>query len=584
MKSSRTPKGKVAKRTGTQSKTSGKLVSLQSSEIQLTISFCLIVIVFLCFANSLGNDFVFDDIYLVVQNKYIRSPDLSIILSTYRPLRDLSYALDLRIWGEGPFGFHLTNIIIHSANVLLVFTLIRRLSDDVVSATLAALIFAVHPMHTDAVTYISGRRDLLFSFFYLLAFHTYITYYRSRKSVQAAAYFSLFLILWALSLMSKEMAASLPLVIFVWHYCDVWEPGPSWWRQVATTTWRTFVKDKWFWLLLFVGGLVFTGYWVFIKQASRKARWGEIDYWGGSLLNNFLTVVRVHAWFLKQLVYPTPIAQYLGAFEPSQTIFDWSFALSLVVVVGVLIYGFVSLNRDRLMAFAIFSYFVLLLPVSQIIPHHELLADHYLYLPMMSFGLFVALLVRRIKHSSKTAGKVAYVITGVAIVIFAVITVVQNRVWKNERTLWAANYKAVPNSPRAAMNLGNTYQDTDLDKAAEYYKRALGLNPTPEIKRSLHDRLAVILMHQQRFDEAEFFVAEVLSRSPNDFFGNLWASQIHTATKKCVRAGEELALAESVAATPRELTLAQERRQEWERLCKPAPQQNNDANGSSPAR
>ena len=584
MKSSRTPKGKVAKRTGTQSKTSGKLVSLQSSEIQLTISFCLIVIVFLCFANSLGNDFVFDDIYLVVQNKYIRSPDLSIILSTYRPLRDLSYALDLRIWGEGPFGFHLTNIIIHSANVLLVFTLIRRLSDDVVSATLAALIFAVHPMQTDAVTYISGRRDLLFSFFYLLAFHTYITYYRSRKSVQAAAYFSLFLILWALSLMSKEMAASLPLVIFVWHYCDVWEPGPSWWRQVATTTWRTFIKDKWFWLLLFVGGLVFTGYWVFIKQASRKARWGEIDYWGGSLLNNFLTVVRVHAWFLKQLVYPTPIAQYLGAFEPSQTIFDWSFALSLVVVVGVLIYGFVSLNRDRLMAFAIFSYFVLLLPVSQIIPHHELLADHYLYLPMMSFGLFVALLVRRIKHSSKTAGKVAYVITGVAIVIFAVITVVQNRVWKNERTLWAANYKAVPNSPRAAMNLGNTYQDTDLDKAAEYYKRALGLNPTPEIKRSLHDRLAVILMHQQRFDEAEFFVAEVLSRSPNDFFGNLWASQIHTATKKCVRAGEELALAESVAATPRELTLAQERRQEWERLCKPAPQENNDANGSSPAR
>lgn len=567
MKSSRTPKGKVAKRTGTQSKTSGKLVSLQSSEIQLTISFCLIVIVFLCFANSLGNDFVFDDIYLVVQNKYIRSLDLSIILSTYRPLRDLSYALDLRIWGEGPFGFHLTNIIIHSANVLLVFTLIRRLSDDVVSATLAALIFAVHPMQTDAVTYISGRRDLLFSFFYLLAFHTYISYYRSRKSVQAAAYFSLFLMLWALSLMSKEMAASLPLVIFVWHYCDVWEPGPSWWRQVAITTWRTFVKDKWFWLLLFVCGLVFTGYWVFIKQASRKARWGEIDYWGGSLLNNFLTVVRVHAWFLKQLVYPTPIAQYLGAFEPSQTIFDWSFALSLVVVVGVLIYGFVSLNRDRLMAFAIFSYFVLLLPVSQIIPHHELLADHYLYLPLMSFGLFVALLVRRIKHSSKTAGKVAYVITGLAIVIFAVITVVQNRVWKNERTLWAANYKAVPNSPRAAMNLGNTYQDTEPDKAAEYYKRALGLNPPPEIKRSLHDRLAVILIQQKKFNEAEFFVAEVLNNRPYDFFGNLWASQIHIFKKECDKARASLLLAEAAASKERENQLLEQAKADLVQKC-----------------
>ncbi|HYJ86613.1 MAG TPA: hypothetical protein VEW46_11185 [Pyrinomonadaceae bacterium] len=544
----------------------------------------LIVVVFLCFANSLGNDFVFDDIYLVVHNKFIRNVDLSIILGTYRPLRDLSYALDLRIWGEGPFGFHLTNIIVHSANVLLVFTLIRRLSNDVVSAIFAALIFAVHPMQTDAVTYISGRRDLLFSFFYLLAFHTYISYYRSRKSVRAAAYFALFLILWGLSLISKEMAASLPIVIFVWQYCEAWEQGPSWWRQVTTTAWRTFTRDKWFWLLLFFGGLLFTVYWVFVKQASRKARWGEIDYWGGSLLNNFLTVTRVHAWFLKQLVFPTPIAQYLGAFEPSQTIFDWSFAISLVVVAGVLVCGFLLLNRDKLMAFAIFSYFVILLPVSQIIPHHELLADHYLYLPLMSFGLFVALLVRRINRFSRVAGKVAYGVAGVGIVILAVMTVMHNRTWKNERTLWAANYKAVPNSPRAAMNLGNTYQETDLDKAAEYYKRALGLNPTPEIKRSLHDRLAVILMHQKRFDEAEFFISEVLSRAPSDFFGNLWASQIHTATKKCVRAGEELALAESVAATPREQTLAQERRQEWEQLCKPAPQKDPDANGSSPVK
>jgi tetratricopeptide (TPR) repeat protein len=202
----------------------------------------------------------------------------------------------------------------------------------------------------------------------------------------------------------------------------------------------------------------------------------------------------------------------------------------------------------------------------------------------MSFGLFVALLARRINGFSRAAGKVAYGIAGMGIVILAVMTVMHNRTWKNERTLWAANYKAVPNSPRAAMNLGNTYQETDLDKAAEYYKRALGLNPTPEIKRSLHDRLAVILIHQQRFDEAEFFVGEVLSRSPTDFFGNLWASQIHTATKKCVRAGEELALAESVAATPREQTLAQERRQEWERLCKPAPQKDQDTNGSSPVK
>jgi len=567
MKSSRTPKGKVAKRATTHSRKSWKPASIQSSEIQLIIFFCLLVIVFLCFANSLGNDFVFDDIYLVVQNKFIRTLDLSIILRTYRPLRDLTYALDLKIWGEGPFGFHLTNISIHGANVLLVFVLIRRLSDDVVSATFAALFFAVHPMQTDAVTYISGRRDLLFSFFYLLAFHSYLNYYRSRRTGPGIGYFSLFLILWALSLMSKEMAASLPLVIFVWHYCEVWEPGPSWWRQVAKATWTTFVKNKWFWLLLFVGGIAFTSYWVFIKQASRMARWGDIEYWGGSPFNNFLTVVRVHAWYLKQLVFPTPIAQYLGAFEPSQTIFDLSFALSAAVVGGVLICGFLLLNRERLMAFAIFSYFVMLLPVSQIIPHHELLADHYLYLPMMSFGFFVALLVRRIKSYSRTAGKVAYAVAGLAIVVFAFMTVMHNRAWKNERTLWAANYKAVPNSPRAAMNLGNTYQNTEPDKAAELYKRALSLNPTPTIRRSLYDRLAVILILQQKFDEAEFYVADVLSRSPNDFFGNLWASEIYMFRKECDRADEALSLAQSVAVREREVQLAEQARLRLKQQC-----------------
>ena len=565
MKSSRTPKGKAAKRTGTEK--SGKLVSLQSSETQLAVMVCLVVIVFLCFANSLGNDFVFDDIYLVVHNRHIRPLDLSVILSTYRPLRDLSYALDLKIWGEGPFGFHLTNILIHSANVLLVFSLIRRLSDDLVTAALAAVIFAVHPMQTDAVTYISGRRDLLFSFFYLLSFQTYISYSLSRRSARGAAYFALFLLFWALSLMSKEMAASLPLFIFVWHFCELWEKGPSWWRQVASTTWKTFAKDKWFWLVLFIGGVAFTGYWSFVKQASRKARWGEIDYWGGSLLNNFLTVIRVHAWYFKQLLYPTPIAQYLGAFEPSQTIFDWSFAISLVVVAGVLVYGFLLLNRDRLMAFAIFSYFVILLPVSQIIPHHELLADHYLYLPLMSFGLFVALLVRRIKRSSATAGKVAYGVAGLAVVIFAVITVMQNKVWKNERTLWAANYQAVPNSPRATMNLGNTYQETEPDKAAEYYKRALGLNPTPEIKRSLYDRLAVILIHQQKFDEAEFYVSEVLSKSPNDFFGNLWSSQIYLFRSECGKAWAFLSFAESAAGKDRERVLLEQTKAELVKKC-----------------
>ncbi len=535
---------------------------------ELIVCVALVIVVFLCFANALRNDFVFDDIYLVSVNNQIRSLNLPLLLSSYRPIRDISYAIDFALWGENPFGFHLTSILIHAANVLLVFALIRSLTKDLVSATLTALIFAVHPIQTDAVTYISGRRDVLFTFFYLLAFQSYLTYYRNRWSAKAVACFILFLLLWMLSLLSKEMAVSLPILIFVWHFCDAWEERTgSLWRRVWQTTKRTFNREKWFWMLISLAGIAFTVYWVVIKRASHRVGLGTFEYWGGSFYLNMLTVIRVHAWYLKQLVYPTPIAQYLGAFEISESLLDWRFLVSLVVVGGALCYGFLQLNRDKLMAFAIFSYFVFLLPVSQLIPHHELLADHYLYLSVMSFGLFVSLLIKRIGSSGVISPKALYLLAGVAVLILAVMTIIQNRTWKDERTLWSYNYHAVPNSPRAAFNLGNAYQETEPQKAEELFKRALALKPTPAIERALYDRLAVILINERKFDEAEFYVAQVLKKSPQDFFGNLWLSQINMLRKDCDKARAALSLAQKVAGNAREVQLSEEGSRQLKQQC-----------------
>jgi tetratricopeptide (TPR) repeat protein len=569
MKPTRANRGKTAKRKPAKpGKTNGGLASLMSAHGDLIVCLSLVAFVFLCFANALRNEFVFDDIYLVSVNKQIRSFNLPLLLSSYRPIRDISYALDLALWGQNPFGFHLSNILFHTANVLLVFALVRRLTKDRISATLTALIFAVHPIQTDAVTYISGRRDVLFTLFYLLAFHSYLTYYRSRWSAKAVVCFVLFLLLWMLSLLSKEMAASLPIVIFVWHFCDSWDAETgSLGRRVWLTFKKTVNRDKWLWILLSIAGIAFTAYWVFIKKASHRVQLGKFDYWGGSFYLNMLTVVRVHAWYLKQLVFPTPIAQYLGAFEISESAFDWRFLVSLVIVAGILCYGFLQLNRDKLMAFAIISYFVFLLPVSQLIPHHELLADHYLYLPIMSFGLVLSLLVKRIGSRGVISSKALYFLAGVVVVIFALMTIAQNKTWKDERTLWAYNYKAVPNSSRAALNLGNTYQYTDPQKAEELFRRALALRPTPVIERTLYDRLAVILINERKVDEAEYYVSEVLKKSPQDFFGNLWLSQINMLRKDCDKARASLSAAQTVASNPRESQLLETTTRQFEQQC-----------------
>src|SRR5215208_2773042 len=227
----------------------------------------LAIAVFICYANSMGNDFVFDDQYLVLIYSRPRSFShlIEMLIDSYRPVRNLSYILDFAVWGANPFGFHLTNVLIHAANTVLVFFLVRHFRVGPVLSMLAALIFAVHPIQTDSVAYISGRRDVLFTLLYLAAFYAYLTY-RERKS---RVFFALFVILWALSLMSKEMAVSLPLIIFLWNYCELWgaETG-SWMSKSLKAARGAFIKDRLLYLALAVAAFALTWYLLFVRNAS----------------------------------------------------------------------------------------------------------------------------------------------------------------------------------------------------------------------------------------------------------------------------------------------------------------------------
>jgi tetratricopeptide (TPR) repeat protein len=463
------------------------------------LSAALVVLCFAVYANSLGNDFVFDDNPLILGSRqWLKLANLFDLARSYRPVRNLSYAFDLALWGDRPFGFHLTNVLIHCGVTVLIFLLVRRLTERPLPAFLTALIFAVHPIQTDAVAYISGRRDVLFGFFFVAAFLSYLIY-RSRN---AKLYFVLFLALWALSLLSKEMAVSLPAVIFVWNFCDEWgkEATGSWVGQSAVAVRKAIARDKWLYAALGISGAAYVSYMIFVQGSSGRATSAGLHYWGGSFWTNLLMALRVHGWYLKQLILPTPIAQYYGAFDISQSPADPRVLLSLAVVGALLFSGFALLRKHKLMAFAILSYFAMLLPVSQIIPHHELLADHYLYLPIMSFGLLVSLLIERLSAKGAQHRQVAYAAAAVIVIILGVLTVRRNQDWKNEFTVWQANYEAVPNSPRAAHNLGGMYLKSNPQRAEELFKQALAADPNFE---PAYLSLARLYVTQKRIPEAE---------------------------------------------------------------------------------
>jgi len=479
----------------------------------------LVVIAFACYANALANGFVFDDHGHVLSDKSFRSLSNlpSLLVASYRPLRDITYVIDFAIWGERPLGFHLTSVLIHVANTLLVFALLLRITRKTLLASLAALIFAIHPIQPDAVTYISGRRDVLFSLFYLTSFHSYLTYRRHLSGGQesrhhrarAFFYFGLMLVCWALSLLSKEMAASLPLFIFVWNFCDVWDrENGSWGKQLLSAIKKAFSRDKWLYIMLSLALPAYVWYQVFVKGGSARASISGFDYWGGSFYTNLLTSIKVHAWYLKQLVFPTPIVQYSGAFDVATSPFEWRVMLSIVVVAATIVAGFVFLNRDKLMALAILSFFAMLLPVSHIIPHQELLADHYLYLPMMSFGLFVASLAQRISSRSEIVKRLTYGAATAVLIVFAVMTVTRNTVYKDDFTLWKTNYREVPTSVRAISSLAGQYATSYPAKGAELYKQCIAVDPS---YAPAYVSLALLYQTRDKAREAEELIHQGLA-------------------------------------------------------------------------
>jgi dolichyl-phosphate-mannose--protein O-mannosyl transferase len=146
-------------------------------KITIPVFFVLVCASLILYGNSLSNQFVFDDLPIVVENPVIKSfTHIPLVLGLqtgqpiYRPVRFLTYMVDYALSGLTPVAYHLSNCIYHAVTAFILFLVLRMLMRDVAVSLVGALLFLAHPIATDSVTYISGRRDILVTLFYLLAF------------------------------------------------------------------------------------------------------------------------------------------------------------------------------------------------------------------------------------------------------------------------------------------------------------------------------------------------------------------------------------------------------------------------------
>ena len=454
---------------------------LKKRSYTIVALFLLLILPFILYWNTLHNDFVFDDMPLIWGSKII--PTLNTVYDIvnlftqkygYRPIRTLSYAIDYRFSGTGPVSYHVSNIIYHAITVLLVYLVSLSLIPQKTTALVAALIFAVHPVHTDSVAYLSGRRDILFALFYLAGFWCFLKHRKKNLLI----YLISALVLYLLSIGSKEMGVTLPIVFFMYDALNqLPQTGtgsplfPI--KDAGRALKKTFRQHKYFYGTFFLCALCFSIYKIFIYPSSHQE-----GYYGGSVAVTMLTVGRILVHYIKLLLLPVKlVADYsYDAFPLSHSIQEWQTFCSFALLLFLVLVLVKMLPRNKWIAFGGAWFFVTLLPVCHIIPHHELLAEHYLYLPSYGFCLTAALLITPLLKDRRCAA-VTFSCLFLIITFFSLRTIDRNRDWKDGMTLWRATVKTVPRCARAQNNLGFYYLN------AKQYREAMAhLTAATEIK------------------------------------------------------------------------------------------------------
>jgi len=419
---------------------------------------------FLVYANVLKGTFVWDDEVLVVNNTYIR--DLAHLKNIftenilggvkrmsafYRPLQILTYAFDFFVWELNPFGYHLTNVLWHIGAALAAYLFLLALAAPRRVALWAGLFFVVHPVHTEAVSYLSGRADPLTAVFIFLCLTFYIRYGRRQR----AGLYAASMIFATAALLSKEIALLLPFMVLLYH-----------------TTTRTRIRAAGFWSLL----ALVAGY-IVLRQVFSRHLAGEMDV-TVPFLQRIPGVFAAYAQYLRLLVWPFGLHMEYG--QPRFSFSDPGVLLGVVLFFGSAVLFVMARRRDdALLSFAVGWFLLTLSPVANIFPVNAYMAEHWLYLPSVGFFLAAALLLDRWAAKSAGARRCVYVFVAGAVTFYAFLTVRQNHVWTRPSLLYESILAHAPESPRLLNNLANIYAKDPVtqDKAVALYRRAIASDP-----------------------------------------------------------------------------------------------------------
>jgi tetratricopeptide (TPR) repeat protein len=472
---------------------------------KVMIASSVAIITFAVFLPSLRNEFVnWDDGDYVYNNLFIRSLNTQLLKSAFtefhasnwHPLTWLSHAFDYALWGLDPVGHHLTNSILHALNTLIVVFLVMRLmevykktegnngrvTDRAIRITGAAtgLLFGLHPLHVESVVWVAERKDLLCSFFFLLAIMIY-THYASEIGASTSRNFSsrffnnkyLCVIgFFMLSLLSKPMAVTLPFVLLIldWYLFRT--------IQSLKTFWTAIVEKLPFFALVLISSILT----IMAQEAGGAIKSTKAI----PLAARAIVAAESLIAYLVKMVLPLNLVPFYPYPEKISFI-SLRYIIPIVILLAVTASCIAVIKKQKLWM-AVWSYYVItLIPVLGIVQvGGQAMADRYTYLPSLGPFLLIGLTAAKVYENAAASHRwgmmsnVAVLFISITMLVsISYATVKQIGIWKNSIVFW--NYvidKEPGRVPFAHNNLGNAYRSRgQLDMAIAQYRIALSLKP-----------------------------------------------------------------------------------------------------------
>ncbi|MBK8442824.1 MAG: tetratricopeptide repeat protein [Sphingobacteriales bacterium] len=420
----------------------------------------LAVAVLLLYSMALFNGFTnWDDTDYVLQNPYIgglsathlQAMFKAVVSSNYHPLTLLSLAIDNAIWKQNPFGYHLTNVLLHLANTLFVFEIVRRWRDTSLQvAGFAALCFAIHPLHVESVAWISERKDVLYAFFMLPALWCYGHYLKKQQGYILIVAFLLFV----LSVLSKPSGVILP-VLLCWLAC-----------YEDKLTWRNFLVTFPFWVVAVAMGIIT------LKTQSTTALGDmqEVNLWQRLCFGAY-----GYLYYAFKLFFPFHLAAYHPYPDLSKPL-EWYYWLSPVVLAVLL--GAVQLS-GRSTRFGWWWYGInLALMVQWVAVGSAVVAERYTYIAYIGVFWWLGQQATYIIAQKSAFKKWLLPLMLLLLLLYAVQTWRYIPLWSNSEVLWTNVLHYYPDNMLAYHNRGLYYSSVqEGEKALADYNRAIAIQP-----------------------------------------------------------------------------------------------------------